>query len=48
VLTDTFTCGCSINAHGFVDYNSGKRIEHLKPSSRTARPKASVKAKSGR
>lgn len=30
VLTDTFTCGCSIDLHGFVDPRTGKRINHLK------------------
>jgi len=29
VLTDTFNCGCSINAHGFVNPFSGKRMEHI-------------------
>jgi len=30
ILTDTSTCGCSINAHGFVDPVTGKRVEHLR------------------
>merc|ERR1712066_1111993 len=29
VLTEKFTCGCSINLHGFVDPNTGKRLTHL-------------------
>jgi hypothetical protein len=31
VLTDTFTCGCSNDLHGFVDPKSGKRLDHFKP-----------------
>lgn len=27
-LTDVFTCGCSIDLHGFVDPDTGKRIAH--------------------
>lgn len=30
ILTDTFTCGCTLDAHGFVDPHSGKRLNHLK------------------
>jgi len=30
VLTDTYTCGCSIDAHGFCDPLTGKRVEHLR------------------
>merc|ERR1712039_1068919 len=30
VLTETFTCGCTIDAHGFIDPRSGKIITHLK------------------
>mmetsp|Transcript_17815 Transcript_17815/g.31551 ORF Transcript_17815/g.31551 Transcript_17815/m.31551 type:complete len:527 (+) Transcript_17815:107-1687(+) len=29
VLSDSFTCGCTINAHGFIDPSSGKRMNHL-------------------
>lgn len=29
-LTDVFTCGCSIDLHGFVDPDTGKRIAHGK------------------
>merc|ERR1719478_201941 len=32
ILTDTFTCGCSIDLHGFVDPRTGKRLEHLRPA----------------
>eukprot|EP00931_Biecheleriopsis_adriatica_P049296 TRINITY_DN28513_c0_g1_i1.p1 TRINITY_DN28513_c0_g1~~TRINITY_DN28513_c0_g1_i1.p1 ORF type:complete len:418 (+),score=86.67 TRINITY_DN28513_c0_g1_i1:102-1355(+) len=30
VLTDTFTCGCTINAHGFVNPHTGRRLQHLR------------------
>lgn len=30
VLTDTFTCGCSIDAHGFINPLTGKRLNHLR------------------
>ena len=29
ILTDTYTCGCSIDRHGFVDPATGERVEHL-------------------
>lgn len=29
VLSDAFTCGCTINAHGFIDPRTGKRLQHL-------------------
>lgn len=31
VLTDTFSCGCSIHKHGFVDPKTGKRLDHFRP-----------------
>lgn len=31
VLTEQFTCGCSIDRHGFVDPKTGKRLDHLRP-----------------
>jgi hypothetical protein len=31
ILSDTYTCGCSIDRHGFVDPRTGKRLEHLRP-----------------
>lgn len=34
VLSETYTCGCSIDDHGFVDPRSGKRVEHLLPAAR--------------
>jgi len=30
VLSDSYTCGCTINAHGFIDPLTGKRLNHLK------------------
>lgn len=30
VLTDVYTCGCSIDLHGFIDPETGKRVGHLK------------------
>jgi len=30
VLTDTFTCGCSKNKHGFIDPYTGDVVGHLK------------------
>mmetsp|Transcript_54231 Transcript_54231/g.150884 ORF Transcript_54231/g.150884 Transcript_54231/m.150884 type:complete len:403 (-) Transcript_54231:85-1293(-) len=37
VLTETYSCGCSIDAHGFIDPVTGRRINHLR-----ARAKAQV------
>jgi len=37
LLTDTFTCRCSNDRHGFCDPRTGKRVEHLKPG-RTPKP----------
>eukprot|EP00930_Biecheleria_cincta_P071546 TRINITY_DN59035_c0_g1_i1.p1 TRINITY_DN59035_c0_g1~~TRINITY_DN59035_c0_g1_i1.p1 ORF type:complete len:573 (-),score=147.19 TRINITY_DN59035_c0_g1_i1:276-1994(-) len=30
VLTDSYTCGCTIDAHGFIDPLTGKILKHLK------------------
>jgi len=30
VLTDKYTCGCTIDAHGFIDPLTGKIVKHLK------------------
>lgn len=46
VLTDSFTCGCSINAHGFIDPVTGKRLNHLKRGG--AKAKAAAKRQPGR
>lgn len=39
VLSDSFTCGCTIDAHGFIDPVTGKRVEHLRKRGRPG-PKA--------
>jgi len=39
VLTATYTCGCSIDLHGFVDPRTGKRVEHLRPGRKEPPPK---------
>lgn len=44
VLTDTFTCGCTIDAHGFVNPLTGKRLNHLK----SGRERAAAKRKAGK
>jgi hypothetical protein len=30
ILTDSYTCGCSINAHQFVNPLTGRALKHLK------------------
>jgi len=45
ILTDTYTCGCSIDAHGFVDPRNGKRVEHLRAKPKGGRPTKAVKTK---
>ncbi|CAE7654727.1 unnamed protein product [Symbiodinium sp. CCMP2592] len=30
ILTDSYTCGCTIDAHGFIDPVTGKIVKHLK------------------
>lgn len=39
ILTDTYSCGCSINAHGFCDPKTGKRINHLRAGAERGRGK---------
>eukprot|EP00443_Scrippsiella_acuminata_P043494 CAMPEP_0115258792 /NCGR_PEP_ID=MMETSP0270-20121206/47483_1 /TAXON_ID=71861 /ORGANISM="Scrippsiella trochoidea, Strain CCMP3099" /LENGTH=614 /DNA_ID=CAMNT_0002674565 /DNA_START=39 /DNA_END=1883 /DNA_ORIENTATION=+ len=46
VLTDSYTCGCTINAHGFIDPHSGKRLNHLRRG--RAKAKAAAKRQVGR
>eukprot|EP00928_Gymnodinium_smaydae_P020592 TRINITY_DN1795_c0_g1_i1.p1 TRINITY_DN1795_c0_g1~~TRINITY_DN1795_c0_g1_i1.p1 ORF type:complete len:1586 (-),score=330.44 TRINITY_DN1795_c0_g1_i1:114-4304(-) len=43
VLTENVTCGCSIDAHGFVDPRTGERVEHIEESKQ--RPRARGKAR---
>jgi len=42
VLSEAFTCGCTIDAHGFIDPLTGKRLEHLR--ARKGRPPAAKAA----
>merc|ERR1712232_891428 len=30
ILTDTYTCGCSIDRHGFFNPFNGRRVKHLR------------------
>jgi len=30
VLTDSYTCGCTIDAHGFINPRTGRRLNHLR------------------
>lgn len=34
ILTDSYTCGCSIDAHRFVNPFTGKSVQHLRTSAR--------------
>jgi hypothetical protein len=34
-LTDSYSCGCSIDQHGFCDPRTGKRLQHLKKGGAT-------------
>jgi len=45
ILTETFTCGCSIDKHGFVDPVTGKRLEHLRPQKGRPAAKAGSRTK---
>jgi len=42
ILSETYTCGCSMDAHGFVNPLNGRRIVHLRDS---AKSKANNKVK---
>jgi len=44
ILTDTYSCGCSSDLHGFIDPKTGKRLSH-RGRAATARAKASPKSK---
>lgn len=37
VLTDSYTCGCTRDEHGFVDPRTGQRMEHLRPQAKRKR-----------
>lgn len=45
VLTDKFTCGCSIDAHGFINPLTGKRVNHMKPQPKRKEAVAKRKAR---
>merc|ERR1711879_520911 len=40
LLTDEYTCGCSIDAHGFVNPHNGRRIEHFRSKVAKSQKKA--------
>lgn len=40
LLTDTYTCGCTIDEHGFLDPTTGKYVKHLR-----GKPKNKAKTK---
>mmetsp|Transcript_14631 Transcript_14631/g.41919 ORF Transcript_14631/g.41919 Transcript_14631/m.41919 type:complete len:530 (-) Transcript_14631:246-1835(-) len=40
VLTDTFTCKCTIDAHGFINPHTGRRLNHLRRSRGAAKERA--------
>jgi len=44
VLTDSYTCGCTKNKHGFIDPETGEIIKHLQKGKAKAKPKASAKS----
>merc|ERR1712194_590081 len=46
ILTDSYSCGCSIDAHGFINPLTGRRVNHLGAKAKAAQAKAS-KAKGG-
>merc|ERR1719356_2131914 len=37
VLTESHTCGCSRDAHGFIDPHTGRRLAHLRAGRRAIR-----------
>lgn len=42
VLSESYTCGCSIDRHGFINPVNGRRIRHLRVSAKS--PAATAKA----
>jgi len=42
VLSDTYTCGCTKNKHGFVDPHTGEVMRHLQRGKPKAKPKVKV------
>jgi len=47
ILTDDYTCGCSIDLHGFVNAFTGKRVNHLTPGAKKAGAKAKARVARG-
>lgn len=47
VLTESYTCGCTQNAHNFVDPHTGELVKHLQKKEK-AKAKAKAKSKSRR
>lgn len=49
LLTSTYSCGCSIDAHGFINPVTGKRVKHLRQAGQSSTSsKASTSKKSVR
>jgi hypothetical protein len=48
VLTAKFSCGCSIDRHGFIDPVTGKIVKHLDSRAQKAREAAKQKKPRGR
>eukprot|EP00929_Paragymnodinium_shiwhaense_P120895 TRINITY_DN92950_c0_g1_i1.p1 TRINITY_DN92950_c0_g1~~TRINITY_DN92950_c0_g1_i1.p1 ORF type:complete len:535 (-),score=118.84 TRINITY_DN92950_c0_g1_i1:309-1913(-) len=46
VLTASYSCGCSIDLHGFIDPVTGKRMDHFRGGKRPPKAKAKPKAHS--
>lgn len=47
ILTESYTCGCTQNAHNFVDPHTGDLVKHLQKKEK-AKAKAKAKSKSRR
>eukprot|EP00747_Dinoflagellata_sp_TGD_P129727 gnl/TRDRNA2_/TRDRNA2_174729_c2_seq2.p1 gnl/TRDRNA2_/TRDRNA2_174729_c2~~gnl/TRDRNA2_/TRDRNA2_174729_c2_seq2.p1 ORF type:complete len:539 (+),score=69.00 gnl/TRDRNA2_/TRDRNA2_174729_c2_seq2:194-1618(+) len=45
VLTENYTCGCTIDAHGFIDPKSGKIVKHLDKRRKIVRNGKDAKAR---
>jgi hypothetical protein len=46
-LTDNVSCGCSIEAHGFVDPRTGKRIAHFDDGEKKGKQREQPKSLKG-
>jgi len=44
ILTPTSSCGCSIDAHGFINPKTGRRLEHLRPTQAKKKARRSAAA----